>query len=102
VEIQSILPHQSDQHPDLGADTRQHIADGWIEIATEAMWFLSGRMMSDKAFQLAVLACEDITELEAVQAAFLKATIRDYAKDTREAAQIMQSLLMQRTATNRP
>ena len=96
--IQSILPHQSNRRPDLGTDTSQHIADGWVEITTEAMWFLVGRMISDETFQRAVLACENTTELKAVQATFVKATIRDYAKETREASQIMQSLLMQRTA----
>jgi hypothetical protein len=98
MKVQSVFPHQSNLHPDQGADTRQHVAEGWVEIATEAMWFLAVRMTSDEKFQQAVLACEDTTELEAVQAAFLKATIRDYAHETREATQMFQALMMQRAA----
>ena len=60
-------------------DAGQHIADSWVDIATDAMCFLAGRMAKDESFQQAVLAYDDICDLEAVQAVFLSATSRDYS-----------------------
>lgn len=75
-------------------DVCQLVADSWIDIATDAMYFLSQRMVDDEGFQQAILACDDIHDLEAIQTAFLRKTIRDYGVEARAAALAMRSHLL--------
>ncbi|WP_138933473.1 hypothetical protein [Roseovarius arcticus] len=74
-------------------DACQHVADSWVDIATDAMCLLAERMVGDESYQQAILACDDISELETVQVAFLKATINEYDIEARAAALAMRSLL---------
>ena len=67
----------------VSADTCLNGANGWIDIATEAMFLLAARMMTDEGFQQAVLACGTTDELEAVHVAFLGATIREFSREVR-------------------
>jgi len=74
-------------------DSCRQIAEGWVDIATDAMCFFVNQMGADPGFQQAVLACDDSAELQAVQAAFLSEAIHAYSTETRAAAHAMQALL---------